>query len=246
MNDALYSSVLDGVYISMPSLPGLVLMARLLNSRQEREDNAENTFSTIADMTKLLCSVDLALLEKKHRENTAAEVPTTPKKNNTLYRAETHLDEVVILDKRIRAANESLKASIEENRRLLAVGNSTIAPPPGFGAFEGNALGGMIDSFGALDTGSASPWLLRSVFDEGEDALGVLLRHCTMQDNEIAARGFVAAPAETPAEETPIVEAPTEAPVAEAPVADEASDEEEAVPARPTRLLRSSRVRTQQ
>jgi hypothetical protein len=116
----------------------------------------------------------------------------------------------------------------------------------------------MIDSFGALDTGSVSPWLLRSVFDEGEDALGVLLRHCTMQDKEIAARGFVPAetPAETPVAEAPVAEAPVaeapvaEAPVAEAPVADEASDEasdeEEALPARPTRLLRSSRVRTQQ
>jgi hypothetical protein len=254
MNDALYSSVLDGLYISMPSLPGLVLMARLLNSRQNREDSAENTFNTIADMTKLLCSVDLALLEKKHRENTAAEAPlsTTPKKNNSLHRAETHLEEVVSLDKRIRAANESLKASIDENRRLVASGNKAVAPPPGFGVFDG-----AMDSFGGLDTGCASPWLLRSVFDEGDDAIGMLLRHCTMQENEAAARvlaesateaaaqapteAAVQAPteaaAQAPTEAT--TEAPTEAPTE----AVTEADEEEVMPARPTRLLRSTRVR---
>ncbi len=57
--------MLDGVYESMPSLPGLVLTARLLNRQQKREDTPQNSFEAIMEMTNLLCSIDL---ERSSRE----------------------------------------------------------------------------------------------------------------------------------------------------------------------------------
>lgn len=235
-NDTLYSSVLDGVYISMPSLPGLVLMARKLNIGQGKDDSAENAFHTIAGMTKLLCSVDLSLLEKKHRENTGEVQPVaTPKKNCMIGRAEKHLEEVTNLDKRVRAANESLKAAIDENRNLVTAGKNVVETTTDRTAVS---IFGMEDSFGAIDTGFVSPWLLRPMFDENDDALGMLLRQCTMdeQDN-------IAEPMTIPvvAEAEAAGEAATEAVETEA--AGEVDEDVDLMPVKPTRLLRSSRVK---
>ena len=232
-NDTLYSSVLDSVYISMPSLPGLVLMARKLNIGQGKEDTTENAFHSIASMTKLLCTVDLSLLEKKHRENTAEVQPlATPKKNCMIGRAEKHLEEVTSLDRRIRAANESLKASIDENRNMVTAGRNVVETTDRTAV----SIFGMEDSFGAVDTGFVSPWLLRPMFDENDDALGMLLRQCTMDENDNTTEPItIPVIAEAEAAGEAAGEAATEA-------AGEVDENVDSMPVKPTRLLRSSRV----
>lgn len=177
---ALYESVLDGVYESMPSLPGLVLTARLLNRQQKREDTPENSFRAISEMTALLCSIDLAILEKKHFENTTeAPKPPTPKRSAVASRAEAQLTEVTDLDKRLRAANESLKAAMDEQKRLASAANAMLGE---FNSLN-NSLGGLHGggrmnndfggAFGAGFTGSSDPWLL-TIDPVSESLLGLV------------------------------------------------------------------------
>lgn len=177
---ALYESVLDGVYESMPSLPGLVLTARLLNRQQKREDTPENSFRAISEMTALLCSIDLAILEKKHFENTTdAPKPPTPKRSAMAGRAEAQLTEVADLDKRLRAANESLKAAMDEQKRLASAANAMLGEFNSLSSSLGDLHGsGRMNNdfgsaFGAGFTGSSDPWLL-TIDPVSESLLGLV------------------------------------------------------------------------
>jgi hypothetical protein len=61
-------------------------------------------------MTQMLCSLDLALLEKKHRENVGdlPRPPTPRRRAPALERADAQVAELLEADKRVRAATAQL------------------------------------------------------------------------------------------------------------------------------------------
>lgn len=181
MIETLYATVLDGVYESMPSLPGLVLTARLLNRQQKREDTPQNSFEAIMEMTRLLCSIDLELLEKKHYENTSEfpGQPAPPKRSIVAGRVDAQLAEVAELDKRLRAANESLKAAMDDHRRIVGESRKMLSE---FGEANDVFSGGVQDIFGGGDfPGQGNPWLLTRTVDWSEGGIiGDLMRQFTV------------------------------------------------------------------
>ena len=259
MTETLYATVLDGVYESMPSLPGLVLTARLLNRQQKRDDTPQNSLEAIMEMTHLLCSIDLKLLEKKHYENTSEfPGPAPPKRSIVASRVDAQLAEVAELDKRLRAANESLKAAMEDHRRTIAESRKMLSEvQEGHEAFSGGAR----DIFGGdFYAPGNNPWLLTLPVDwseGGSSLIDDLMRQFTVDDTRTtpsnspedvgtAPPTTVAATAATP---TPAAADVVSAPVVavsdsseeEAYSSQPATEKEPDMPPRPTRLRRSRR-----
>ena len=261
MTETLYATVLDGVYESMPSLPGLVLTARLLNRQQKREDTPQNSLEVIMEMTNLLCSIDLELLEKKHYENTS-EFPgqaAPPKRSIVAGRVEAQLAEVSELDRRLRAANESLKTAMEDHKRIIGESKKMLSE---FGDGHEEAFsGGVQDIFGGNFPEQGNPWLLTLPVDwsPGGSLIDDLMRQFTIDDTRttpsnspensgtsspstVATTVATAAAAPVAAATcifttgSPSVDA---ADVSSNPVADNEQDAE--MPSRPTRLRRSRR-----
>jgi hypothetical protein len=240
--DDLYGAVLDGVYESMPSLPGLVLTARLLNRQQKREDTPENSYIAIVEMTRLLCSIDLAVLERKHYENTS-ESPPTPKRSHVASRVDAQLAEVTELDKRLRAANETLKTAIEDHKRLTVESRALLSEfsqlSNGF-SVSGNIFGG------AETMPGSNPWLLTCPTEWSQSSLGGLMRHFTVDETtpNSPEEGAVADAAVTSsAVVAPVSHAATPPVLGEDKPAEDKQAEEE-MPPRPTRLRRARRIDT--
>jgi hypothetical protein len=239
-DDGLYESVLDGIFENFPSLPGLVLTARMVNGRRKKEDTPENALQTIADMTQMLCSLDLALLEKKHRENVGdlPRPPTPRRRAPALERADAQVAELEA-DKRVRTANAQLRDAMEESRKLLSS--------------ERDAAAGLLPARGAEFGGFGEPsplhsglnWLGNSLLED--DGLMSLLRASGLET------GFPPLWAQDPLERSATVDAPpppgppappaetAEAAQAEDPKAEEPKADGD-MPARPSRLRRSTRA----
>lgn len=129
--------LLENLYKTMPSVPGLVFFTRKMNKSTGKEDTPAETRSTMNTLIKLLSDIDFDVAEKKHLSfvqdlsdsESEYTVSSEEKKENPFISSKvkevtSQLEKLNELDKKLTQAIYSIEDKIKEVKNQLDLGNN--------------------------------------------------------------------------------------------------------------------------
>lgn len=131
--------LLDNLYESMPSVPGIVFFARKMNKAAGSPDTYEDTRSTLNMLIKLISEIDLNVAEAKHLEflnsnkNEEESVYTVsseekPKENpfiaSKVAEVGAQLEQLNELDQKLNSVLYGIEDKIKQVKQQLDMGNN--------------------------------------------------------------------------------------------------------------------------